>query len=90
VLATHTKLYDDEAVTAGATGEGDGENQGKSLKGIGELSFKEVTRPAAQLKCLYTNACSLGIKQEELEATVLLENQNIVVITKIWWDDSHD
>ena len=70
-IAAHTKLYDDKAVTSGATREGNGENQGKYLKGIKELSFKEVTRPAAQLKCLYTNACSLGNKQEELEATVL-------------------
>jgi len=31
----------------------------------------------------------LGNEQEELEATVLLENQNAVV-TKTWWDDSHD
>ena len=29
-------------------------------------------------------------KQEEMEATVLLENHNIVAITETWWDDSHD
>ena len=49
-----------------------------------------MTRPAAQLKCLYTNACGLGNKQEELEATVLLENYDIVVITETCWDDSLD
>jgi len=89
-IAAHTKLYDDKAVTSGATREGNGENQGKYLKGIKELSFKEVIRPAAQLKCLYTNACSLGNKQDELETTVLLENHDIIVITEIWWNDPHE
>jgi len=40
--AANTKLYDDEAVTAGATGEGNGEYQQKYLRGIKELSFQEV------------------------------------------------
>lgn len=48
-----------------------------------------MTRPAAQLKCLYTNTRSLGNKQE-LEATMLLENYDIVAVTKTQWDDSHD
>ena len=61
-----TKLLDGEAVTAAATGEGNGKNRGKYLKGMKELSFKEVTRLPTQLKCLYTNAHSLGNKQEEL------------------------
>lgn len=61
-----------------------------NTKGIKELSSKKVTRPAAQLKCLYTNACSLRNKQEELEATVLLENHDAVAVTETWWDDSHD
>ena len=47
-----------------------------------------MARPAAQLKCLYANAHSLEYKQEELEATVLLENHNIVAITETWWDES--
>ena len=29
-------------------------------------------------------------KQEELEATVLLENHDVVAIAETWWDDSHD
>ena len=87
--AAYTKSYDDEAVTAGAIGEGSGENQGKYLKGIMELSFMEVTRPAVQLKCLYTNEHILGSKQEELKATVLQEKQSIVAITETWWNDSH-
>lgn len=58
------KWYDDEAVAAGAIGEGSGENQGKYFKRIEVLSSKEVTRPASQLKCLYSNVHSLGNKQE--------------------------
>jgi len=57
------KWYDDEAVAAGAIGEGSGENQGKYLKRIKVLSSKEVTRPASQLKCLYSNVHSLGNKR---------------------------
>lgn len=39
------------------------------------------------LKCLYTNARSMGNKQEELEATVPLENYDLIVITEMWWDE---
>ncbi|KAK4828709.1 LOW QUALITY PROTEIN: hypothetical protein QYF61_000547 [Mycteria americana] len=45
---------------------------------------------AAQLKCIYTNARSMGNKQEELEAIVQRENYDIVAITETWWDDSHN
>jgi len=50
----------------------------------------KVTRPTAQMKCLYTNACSMGNKQEELEAIVLLESYDLISITETWWDESHD
>ncbi|KAK4805287.1 hypothetical protein QYF61_004852 [Mycteria americana] len=48
------------------------------------------TRTTAQLKCLYTNAHSMGNKQEELEAIVHQENYDMVAITEMWWDDSHN
>ena len=32
----------------------------------------------------------MGNKQEELEATMLLESYNVVAITETWWDESHD
>ncbi|PKU31387.1 mitochondrial fission process protein 1 [Limosa lapponica baueri] len=32
----------------------------------------------------------MGNKQEELEATVLLESYDLVAITETWWDKSHD
>ena len=48
-----------------------------------------MTWPPAQLKRLYPNAHSMGNKQEELEATVLLESYDLVAITETWWDKSH-
>lgn len=43
-----------------------------------------------QLRCLYTNACSVGNRQKQLEVTTLLENCDLVAITEIWWDKSHN
>jgi len=48
-----------------------------------------ATQKEAQLRCLYTNACSMGNKQEELEATVRLESYDIVTIKETEWNDSH-
>jgi len=50
----------------------------------------EVTRPTAHMKCLYMNTCIMGNKQEELEATMLLESYNLIAITETWWNESHD
>ncbi|KAK4831897.1 hypothetical protein QYF61_020044 [Mycteria americana] len=50
----------------------------------------KAPQTTAQLKCLYTNACSMGNKQEELEANVHQENYDMVAITETWWDDSHN
>jgi len=47
-------------------------------------------RSTAQLKCIYTNARSMGNKQEELEAIVQQDSYDLVAITEMWWDDSHD
>jgi len=55
-----------------------------NLKEVKELSSKKVTRSAAQMNCLYTNAHNLGNKEEELEATVLQEDHDIVVIAATW------
>ena len=52
--------------------------------GTGKDSSKKVTWPIAQLKCLYTHACSMWNKQEELEAMVQLENYNLIAITETW------
>ena len=44
----------------------------------------------AQLKCLYTSACSMGNKQEELETVAQLEKYDLIAILETWWDESHD
>ena len=44
----------------------------------------KVAGSVAQLKCIYSNACSMGNKQEELEAIVQLENYDTVAITETW------
>lgn len=62
----------------------------KYLKGIKGCSSKKMTWLTAQLKCLYTNACSMGNKQEEVEATMLLESCDLVAVTETWWDEFHD
>ena len=51
-----------------------------------ELGVRQMT----QLKCIYTNARSLGNKQEELEAIMCQANYDLVAITETWWDHSHD
>ncbi|PKU28821.1 glycerol kinase [Limosa lapponica baueri] len=53
-------------------------------------SALKVAQPTAQLKCLYTNAHSVGNKWKELEATMLLESYDIVAITETWWEESYD
>jgi len=51
---------------------------------------RKVAGSAAQLKCIYTNAHSMGNKQEELEAIVQQESYDIVAIMETWWDDLHN
>ncbi|KAJ7398094.1 mitochondrial fission process protein 1 [Pitangus sulphuratus] len=47
-------------------------------------------KSAAQLKCMYTNARSMGNKQEELEAIMQQESYDVVAIMETWWDDWHN
>lgn len=67
------KSYDNDPGTTKAVGEGSRKIQGEYFKEIKELSSKEVAKLAAQLNCLYINSNSLGNKQKQMEATVLLE-----------------
>ena len=48
-----------------------------------------ATQKEAQLRCLYTNARSMGNKQEKLEAIVRSENYDIVAIMETGWNDLH-
>ena len=88
-MGAHLKSYREEPGAPEVIGA-NRETPVKYLKGIKGCSSKKVTRPTAQLKCLHTNARSMGNKQEELEATVLLESYDLVAITETWWDESHD
>jgi len=42
-----------------------------------------------RLECMYTNACSLGNKQEEMELIILSESYDTIGITETWWDNSY-
>jgi len=55
----------------------------------GHCSMK-VTGPTAQMKCLYMNTHSVGKKQEELEATMLLESCDLIALNETWWVESHN
>ena len=67
-----------EGGTAGVSGS-------RPKGGKAELGVKSV----AQLRCMYTNACSMGNKQEELEAMVQQQSCDVVAIVETWWDNSH-
>jgi len=49
-------------------------------------------RQLAQLKCIYTNAYSMGNNQEELKVEVIMypANCDSLAITETWWDCSHN
>ena len=53
--------------------------------GYGQVGIRATpTQKVAQLRCSYTNAHSMGKKEEELEAIVRLESYDIVTIIKMW------
>lgn len=58
----------------------------KYLKAIKRCSSKKVTQLMVHLRSLYTNAVSMGNKQE-LEATRLLGRHDLVAITENWWGE---
>ncbi|RMC12138.1 hypothetical protein DUI87_11273 [Hirundo rustica rustica] len=45
-------------------------------------------KSVAQLRCMYTNARSMGNKKEELEAMVQQQSYGVVAFTETWWEDS--
>ncbi|XP_065409830.1 uncharacterized protein LOC135972960 isoform X1 [Chrysemys picta bellii] len=67
------------------------EAQAGERKRGGLLSHAEKEgRSMSYLKCLYTNARSLGNKQGELEVLAQSGNYDAIGITETWWDNSHD
>lgn len=41
-------------------------------------------RTVTQLKCIFSNTCSMSNVQEELEAIVQQANHTLVAITEMW------
>ena len=70
---------------------GGGKGKSQTCPGsIREGSTEKATRPIAKLKCLYTSARSMGNKQEERETIMELGKYDLIAITEIWWDESHN
>ncbi|KAJ7426178.1 hypothetical protein WISP_18146 [Willisornis vidua] len=46
-----------------------------------------VLEVKSQSNCIYTNAHSMGNKEEELEALMQQEICDVVAVTEMWWDD---
>ncbi|RMC21514.1 hypothetical protein DUI87_02380 [Hirundo rustica rustica] len=80
--------------------DSESEQNSSGLKGEGDAAGLSGSRPkggkpesgvksVAQLKCMYTNARSMGNKQKELEAMVQQQSYDVVAIMETWWDDSH-
>jgi len=44
----------------------------------------------SHLKCMYTNAHSLGSKEEELALHAQYESYDVMGIIETCWEDSHD
>ena len=80
----------DKMTTAGTEGAVRGSKQDLMGGDSGVQRLGERWRDAASLKCLYTNAHSMGNKQEELEFCVRSRGHDLIAITETWWDSSHD
>ena len=81
----------DREVCGNAVTLGSGKGKPQTCPGgTRESSSEKAVRPIAKLKCLCTNVCSMGNKQEELETVVQLGKYDLIAITETWWDESHD
>lgn len=56
---------------------------------ISSLKEKISPKKINNLKCLYTNATSLGNKFEELELITKVENIDLIFITETWFTESN-
>lgn len=59
-----------------------GEKLQISSEGLGKGLSRKVLYQKAQLKCLYTDAHSMGNEEEELETVMCLEIYDLVAITE--------
>lgn len=55
-----------------------------------EESSRKLMCSKAQLKCLDTSACSMRNEQQELENRVQFESYDLITITEMWWNGSHN
>ena len=97
-----TRATEVERVVRGLVPNSMGKDGGVQRNGVGQGDAGNATvlgnprspiktaRGKVQLKCLYTNACSLSNKQDELETVMNLKSYDLVAITETWWDDSHN
>lgn len=53
------------------------------VAGIRVISYKNRMWLIAQLKCLYTNECSMGNKQGKLVAAAQMENYILMLLQKV-------
>jgi len=54
------------------------------------MDYKQISQVETEPPIRTADARSMGNKQDELEAIVLLESYNLIAITETWWDESHD
>ncbi|XP_050786243.1 uncharacterized protein LOC127037978 isoform X1 [Gopherus flavomarginatus] len=64
--------------------------QGGCNRGGFLIRTVKVGQLASYLRCMYTNARSLGNKQEELEVLAESRNYDVIGITETWWGSLHD
>ncbi|GAB0195784.1 hypothetical protein GRJ2_002043700 [Grus japonensis] len=87
--AAHSKRRGDEPGAPDATGT-NRETLGEYIKRIPAAPANKSASSGTKLKCLYTNARSMGNKQEELETCARLQGYDLIGITETWWDRSYD
>ncbi|GAB0204056.1 hypothetical protein GRJ2_002871200 [Grus japonensis] len=83
----------DKCPTTVSQDENQKANHLKGVCGYGGPSCITPGKPPHSIiswKCLYTNAHSMGNKQEELEVCVQSQGHDLIAITETWWDSSHD
>ncbi|GAB0205823.1 hypothetical protein GRJ2_003047900 [Grus japonensis] len=67
-----------------------GETLRRYIKGIPAAVAHQSASSGAQLKCLYTNAWSMGNEQEDLDTCAYLQGYDLIGIMETWWDGSYD
>ena len=78
-------VLDDREVHGNAVTLGGGKGKPQTCPGsTSEGSSEKATRPIAKLKYLYTSACIMGNKQEELETMAQQGKYDLIAITKTW------